>query len=523
MRRIRLLVVLTTVLFTLATAVSASAATSGGTTATVTVQGGSLSITVPTDAGNLGTRAEHRERRDDQRPPGPGTGERRAQRRRRFRLGRERHLDRVHPAGGPGDRRQRRRATPPADHEGRNRDLHGERPGRPHRRRLPPSPRRGSPATTPRRGTRRSTWSSRRHGRRRLLRDDHALRRLRCTTAAAHDAPRRRRDAVAACSSHRSPAWSPRARRAPHPRARRPAGGIGLRLVDVPAARTTIPERGSTSWITSPRGRSSTAGSRSRTPPPRPRTSRCIRPPPRIAGGLVPRRGRTHPERRCRPGRPSTPSASDVPAGGRATAIVTIAVPSDAAPGERYGVVWAEARSAPRRRRHHPGQSRRHPPLSLRRARRRARRRLHDRLADRRPLSRRPADGDRDRAQHRRPSPRHERNARNSRPGPAGSAPARSRPRSASRSAIGDTEPVTIALDKRLPPARGTRGSRCAAGCSNAARRPPSPSPHRHVARGEHRIRAPALALPRHRGRRVPARLLGLAGAGAAPGRGGRV
>jgi len=33
----------------------ASAATSGGTTATITVQGGTLSITVPTDAGSLGT------------------------------------------------------------------------------------------------------------------------------------------------------------------------------------------------------------------------------------------------------------------------------------------------------------------------------------------------------------------------------------------------------------------------------------------------------------------------------------
>jgi hypothetical protein len=41
------------------------------------------------------------------------------------------------------------------------------------------------------------------------------------------------------------------------------------------------------------------------------------------------------------------PSASDVPAGGRVMATVTIAVPGDAAPGERYGVVWAEARSAP--------------------------------------------------------------------------------------------------------------------------------------------------------------------------------
>ena len=41
------------------------------------------------------------------------------------------------------------------------------------------------------------------------------------------------------------------------------------------------------------------------------------------------------------------PSALDVPADGRRTATVTITVPSDAAPGEQYGVVWAEARSAP--------------------------------------------------------------------------------------------------------------------------------------------------------------------------------
>jgi hypothetical protein len=36
---------------------SASAGNTGGTTATVTVEGGSLSITVPTDAGNLGSAA----------------------------------------------------------------------------------------------------------------------------------------------------------------------------------------------------------------------------------------------------------------------------------------------------------------------------------------------------------------------------------------------------------------------------------------------------------------------------------
>lgn len=36
-----------------------------------------------------------------------------------------------------------------------------------------------------------------------------------------------------------------------------------------------------------------------------------------------------------------------IPAGGRVTATVTIAVPPDAAPGEQYAVVWAEVRSAP--------------------------------------------------------------------------------------------------------------------------------------------------------------------------------
>jgi hypothetical protein len=41
------------------------------------------------------------------------------------------------------------------------------------------------------------------------------------------------------------------------------------------------------------------------------------------------------------------PGVSKVPGHKRVTAVVTIAVPRDAAPGERYGVVWAEARSAP--------------------------------------------------------------------------------------------------------------------------------------------------------------------------------
>jgi hypothetical protein len=41
------------------------------------------------------------------------------------------------------------------------------------------------------------------------------------------------------------------------------------------------------------------------------------------------------------------PGAPQVPAGGRVTATVTIAVPHDAAPGEQYAVVWAEVRSDP--------------------------------------------------------------------------------------------------------------------------------------------------------------------------------
>jgi hypothetical protein len=42
-----------------------------------------------------------------------------------------------------------------------------------------------------------------------------------------------------------------------------------------------------------------------------------------------------------------TPAAPDIPAGGNVTATATIAVPADAAPGEQYGVIWAEVASAP--------------------------------------------------------------------------------------------------------------------------------------------------------------------------------
>jgi hypothetical protein len=41
------------------------------------------------------------------------------------------------------------------------------------------------------------------------------------------------------------------------------------------------------------------------------------------------------------------PAASDIPPGAHRIATVTIAVPREAPPGEQYGVVWAETRSAP--------------------------------------------------------------------------------------------------------------------------------------------------------------------------------
>jgi hypothetical protein len=55
---VRLLLVATSAgLLALSLPLTAYADTTGGSTATITVTGGALSITVPTDAGNLGTRA----------------------------------------------------------------------------------------------------------------------------------------------------------------------------------------------------------------------------------------------------------------------------------------------------------------------------------------------------------------------------------------------------------------------------------------------------------------------------------
>ena len=57
MRTRNLLVAITAGMLTLGIALPASADATGATSATITVTGGSLSITVPSDAGNLGTRA----------------------------------------------------------------------------------------------------------------------------------------------------------------------------------------------------------------------------------------------------------------------------------------------------------------------------------------------------------------------------------------------------------------------------------------------------------------------------------
>ena len=108
------------------------------------------------------------------------------------------------------------------------------------------------------------------------------------------------------------------------------------------------------------------------------------------------------------------------------------------------------ALASPSRRGHYPGQSRRHPHVPLGRAGRPARCRLRHRLHEGHARTGRTARGHRTRAQHRRPRARHERD-------PA----APRRPRRAQRRtfaatlgttlAIGATERVTILLDKRLP------------------------------------------------------------------------
>jgi hypothetical protein len=41
------------------------------------------------------------------------------------------------------------------------------------------------------------------------------------------------------------------------------------------------------------------------------------------------------------------PASADIPAGGKAVATVTIAIPKDASPGEKYGVVWGQTEAAP--------------------------------------------------------------------------------------------------------------------------------------------------------------------------------
>ena len=157
MRTRGMLIAAATGLLAIGATLPASAQTSGGTPATVTVTGGALSISVPTALRQSRDPRQHRGGRHHQRAARSGAGERRPQRRRWLRLGGERHRQCVHAAGWAGHPRERRRLHRWPHHQGGHRDLHGERPraawSASHRR----SPLRVSRATTRPRGTRPST------------------------------------------------------------------------------------------------------------------------------------------------------------------------------------------------------------------------------------------------------------------------------------------------------------------------------------------------------------------------------
>ncbi len=96
------------------------------TSATVTVTGGALSITVPVSAGNLGTLENTVSGGTISGQTGRSSGERRARRRRGFRLGGDRHLDSLHAEIGADDWRRSGRLYRRGDHEGWDSDVHGE-------------------------------------------------------------------------------------------------------------------------------------------------------------------------------------------------------------------------------------------------------------------------------------------------------------------------------------------------------------------------------------------------------------
>ena len=159
-----------------AIAVPAGAATSGISEATVTVEAGFLAITVPEDAGNLGSRTNTvgggtisgpsgQVQVNDARSAAAGSGWVTSVISTAFT-----------PPVGRGDRRQRGWLHRRNDHQGRHRDLHREQPRQSSRLLRRQSRRPGSPGTTPLPGTRRSPWTSPAGtGRRHLLGDHHPL------------------------------------------------------------------------------------------------------------------------------------------------------------------------------------------------------------------------------------------------------------------------------------------------------------------------------------------------------------
>ncbi len=257
----------------------------------------------------------------------------------------------------PSRRPRGRRSAPPrsATPPGRSQRLERRRSRRTIRPTSPvsyrPSLRLGSRAITPRPGTPRSTSSSREawppasipEPSRNPLRS-HAFGR-----------PGNRADRPpSACAISREGPWPPSplpprlehlSACPPRPRSRRrghsrPAASVcSCSKSRSPKRRT--PERACTSSITCTRGRPSTAGSRSPTRRPRACTSSPTLPPPRSARARSSAPPHT-PPMNCRPGH----RFSEVPSGGHAIVTVRIAVPRDAPPGEQYGFVWAETRSA---------------------------------------------------------------------------------------------------------------------------------------------------------------------------------
>ena len=368
----------------------------GDTPATITVTAGTLSITVPTGPANLGSRANSVGRRARRRRAGPGAGERRAQPRRRLRLDRERHLHRLHAR-----RRRQPIAASAVSYTAGTITKVGTATYTPND---PPNLTGVSPAvtTTGITGDNSATWNPtitvavpvawppppiRQRSPTRLSRDVRAagapsrrvMRRMRCLAALALTA------VVAA------PAASTTRRSTRGPRRVAAASDCGSSTRRSPPA--TIRERGCTSWITSRPGTvihrrievsNTTASTAARRPVPR--------------GGLHRRRARFSGADGHTPNDLSTwtsvaPGASDLARRRARDCHRDHRRPARRGPrgAVRRGVGRGPL-GARRWRRHHPGQSRRRPPLPLRRARRAARGRLQHRLAHRQTFTGRPAD-----------------------------------------------------------------------------------------------------------------------------------